>query len=246
MAYISNNGVELYYEVEGDGEIAILITHGYGDTSITWRDQISVLSQKYKVIIWDLRGHGRSASPNDLSEYSEALTISDMNLLLDTCDVEKAVISGLSLGGYMSLVFNLTNPERVHALMLFDTGPGFRQDEARANWNKFSIAKADKLDSSTLKKDSEHTSQQGLANAARGMLTQEDAKVMDSLATIAVPTMVLVGEHDKPFFNAADHMAKKIPNAKKVILAGAGHSANIDQADAFNQEVLTFLEEAGF
>ncbi|MBV1880665.1 MAG: alpha/beta hydrolase [Pseudomonadales bacterium] len=246
MPYFNNNGTQLYYEVKGEGEVAILITHGFGDTSLTWKHQIDFLSEKYKVIIWDLRGHGRSDSPSDIEEYSEALTLSDMNKLLDTCDVEKAVISGLSLGGYMSLAFNITNSERVQALMLFDTGPGFRNDKARDDWNQFSISKADRLEGGELKEGSEHFSQQGLANSARGMLTQDDAKVMNSLSTIAVPTLVLVGENDKPFFNACDHMAKKIPMAKKVVLEGAGHSANIDQPKAFNEAVLSFLRESGF
>lgn len=245
MPYINNNGTKVYYEVEGEGEVAILINHGFGDTSITWKDQIAFLSQKYKVIIWDMRGHGRSDSPSDLAEYSEALTLSDMNCLLDACDVDKAVISGLSLGGYMSLSFNIINSERVQALMLFDTGPGFRNDQARDDWNKTSVTTSERLEASKLKPDSQHFSQQGLANAARGMLTQDDAKVMNSLAGITVPTLVLVGERDKAYINAANYMARKIPNAKKVVLEGAGHSSNIDKPDAFNQAVFAFLEDAG-
>ena len=77
------------------------------------------------------------------------------------------------------------------------------------------------------------------------MLTQSDARVIDSLPAIAVPALVVVGANDTPFLAASDYMAAKIPGAKKVVIAGAGHAANIDQPEAFNAAVLAFLAEAG-
>ncbi|HEY1447969.1 MAG TPA: alpha/beta hydrolase, partial [Caulobacteraceae bacterium] len=83
------------------------------------------------------------------------------------------------------------------------------------------------------------------ARAARGMLTQRDARVISSLPTVTAPSLVLVGADDTPFIAASDYMASKIPAAKKVVLANAGHAANIDQPEAFNAAVLGFLAEAG-
>jgi len=73
------------------------------------------------------------------------------------------------------------------------------------------------------------------------MLTQADAQVIESLPGIKVPTLVVVGANDRPFLNAADYMAAKIPAATKVVVDGAGHASNIDQPDAFNNAVVDFL-----
>ncbi len=81
----------------------------------------------------------------------------------------------------------------------------------------------------------------GLARAARGMLVQQDARVIRSLPDIAVPTLVLVGADDANFLTAAHYMASAIAHAEKVILPGAGHAANIDQPSAFNDAVVDFL-----
>ena len=86
-----------------------------------WADQAATFKDRYRVIVWDMRGHGDTDSPEDPEAYSEVHTIEDMAAILDACGVEQGVIGGLSLGGYMSLAFHLKYPERVRALMLFDT-----------------------------------------------------------------------------------------------------------------------------
>ena len=92
---------------------------------------------------------------------------------------------------------------------------------------------------------STHRSAEGLARAARGTLAQFDSQVAESLPSIRVPTLVLAGERDEPFLAATDYMAAKIPNATKVLIAGAGHAANIEQPQAFNREVHSFLSKLG-
>src|SRR6185436_15170848 len=87
-----------------------------------------------------------------------------------------------------------------------------------------------------------HRSAQGLAHAARGMLTQPDARLMDLLPGIRVPTLVVVGDRDTPFIAACEYMAKKIPGARLEVIADAGHSSNLDQPAAFNRVLLDFLD----
>jgi pimeloyl-ACP methyl ester carboxylesterase len=87
-----------------------------------------------------------------------------------------------------------------------------------------------------------HRSAAGLARAARGMLAQFDSRVIESLESVTVPTLIIVGANDTPFLAGTDYMASKIPNAKKVVIPDAGHAANIDQPAAFNEAVLSFLE----
>ena len=249
MAYLDRDGVRIYYEVHGTGP-AVLLSHGYSATSAMWTGQVGPLSASHKLIIWDMRGHGNSDSPANPAEYSEALTTDDMAALLDEADAPTAVIGGLSLGGYMSLSFNVAFPQRVRALMLFDTGPGYRSDDGRAGWNRIASARAKELETNGLAAltasgevaVSRHRSAQGLAHAARGMLAQTDGRVMASLPEIRVPTLVLVGALDQPFLAATDYMAGKIPGATGVVIDGAGHASNIDRPREFNAAVMQFLD----
>jgi len=248
MPMLDRGGVGIWYEVHGEGP-AILLSHGYSATCRMWDGQIEALRDRYKLIVWDMRGHGQSDLPADPAAYSEAATVGDMAALLDACDVDQAVIAGLSLGGYMSLAFHLRHPSRVRALMLFDTGPGFRNDSARGAWNARARQRADELDarglaalgSSDEVRMSQHRSAAGLAGAARGMLTQQDDAVICSLETIRVPTLVLAGANDTNFLAATDYMTAKIAGATKVVIADAGHASNLHQPAAFNLAVESFL-----
>src|ERR1700704_1098517 len=101
MPKINRDGVDIYYEVHGSGP-ALLLTHGYSSTSAMWQGQIAALSRHHKLVLWDMRGHGRSDYPEDPAAYSEALTVADMAALLDKVGAERAIVGGLSLRGYMS------------------------------------------------------------------------------------------------------------------------------------------------
>jgi len=250
MPKIDRNGIKLHYEVHGSGPVLIL-THGYSSTSAMWQGQIDALSKHHKLVLWDMRGHGQSDYPDDPSAYSEAHTVADMAALLDEVGARRAIVGGLSLGGYMSLAFYRVHPERVSALLIIDTGPGFKKDDARAAWNRRAHDTGDRFEReglAVLKSASRerstvsHREASGLAHAARGMLTQRDARVIESLSDIKVPALVVVGADDAPFLAASDYMAAKIPGARKLVIPAAGHAVNIDQPQAFIDAVLPFLD----
>lgn len=233
MPKLNRNGVNLYFEVHGSGP-ALILTHGYSATLQMWKGQIEPLSKKHRLIIWDMRGHGQSDYPDDLSAYSEDH------------------VGGLSLGGYMSLAFYRRHPERVRSLLIIDAGPGFKKDEARQKWNRNAFGRADTLERdglASLKTGSAerayavHRDALGLAKAARGMLTQRNADVINSLPEVKVPSLVVVGSNDTPFLAGSDYMASKIPNARKVVIKDAGHASNIDQPEAFNEVVVGFIDK---
>jgi pimeloyl-ACP methyl ester carboxylesterase len=249
MAKLNRNGVDIYYEVHGSGPV-ILLTHGYSATAQMWKGQIEPLTKKNTLVTWDMRGHGQSDYPADQAAYSEEATVGDMAAILDAVGAKKAIIGGLSLGGYMSLAFYRAHPERTNALLIIDTGPGFKKDDARETWNnraRDTGARYDKEGLAVLKSGSAerayavHRSADGLANAARGMLAQKNSAVIESLPNIKVPSIVIVGSNDTPFLAASDYMAAKIPGCKKAVIPNAGHAANIDQPQAFNEAVLGFL-----
>ena len=250
MPTIDRDGVKIHYEVHGSGP-ALLLTHGYSSTSEMWKGQIEALSKHHTLVLWDMRGHGQSDYPDDPAAYSEALTIADMAALLDAVGAGNAIVGGLSLGGYMSLAFYRAHPDRVRALLIIDTGPGFRKDDAREAWNRRAHETGDRFEREGLavlqsgsreRSTVGHRDAAGLARAARGMLTQRDARVIESLPDIKVPSLVVVGADDTPFLAASDYMAAKIPGAKKAVIPSAGHAVNIDQPRAFIDAVLPFLD----
>jgi pimeloyl-ACP methyl ester carboxylesterase len=248
MPYLDRAGTRIYYEItEGPGspgsQAPLLLSHGYGASSDMWRPNVAALAATRPVITWDMRGHGRSDSPDGQEQYSHAACVADMAALLDAAGAERAVLGGLSLGGFVSLEFVLEHPERADAVMLFDTGPGFRSDQARQEWNERAGQTASRLErdgiaalGATAAADYGHRSARGLALAARGML---------ALASVKVPVLVLAGARDKAFLPAADYLTARIPGAVKVVLPDAGHVSNADQPARFNQAVLEFLGGLG-
>src|SRR6266852_9122725 len=178
MPKIDRDGVNIYYEVHGNGP-ALLLTHGYSSTSAMWQGQIEALSKHHRLVLWDMRGHGQSDYPDDPQAYSEALTVADMAALLDEVGADSAIVGGLSLGGYMSLAFYRAHPERVSALLIIDTGPGFKKDDAREAWNKRAHDTGDRFEREGLaalkslsreRSTVSHRDASGLSRAARGML----------------------------------------------------------------------------
>jgi pimeloyl-ACP methyl ester carboxylesterase len=249
MPILERAGAKLHYDVHGSGP-ALILTHGYSATLDMWQGQVEPLARDHTLVLWDMRGHGKTDGPAHPDLFSEAETVADIAALLDVIHAKRAVVGGLSLGGYMSLAFHLRHPERVRALLILDTGPGFRKAEAREAWNARAMDTAKSLESKGLdllrelspeRATSKHRSAAGLAMAARGMLTQRDARVIESLPNIRVPSLVVVGDEDTPFLASADYMAAKIPGAKKVVIANAGHASNMDQPQAFNTAVIDFL-----
>jgi pimeloyl-ACP methyl ester carboxylesterase len=248
MPMLDRDGVSIHYEIDGDGP-TVLLTHGYSASAAMWRNNVPALVEAgYQVITWSMRGHGKTDSPDDEAFYSADLTVGDINALLDAGGVDEAVIGGMSLGGYMSLAFHLKHPDRVRALMLIDTGPGFKNDTARAKWNDYARGKGDELlakGDEALSSSSETRLQtqnfRGLRNAAYGMLTQHSADAISSLPGIKVPTLVVVGDRDEPFLAASDYMANKISGGRKVVITDAGHAANVDQPPQFNAATIEFL-----
>jgi pimeloyl-ACP methyl ester carboxylesterase len=252
MAKARVNGIEIDYEDGGRGP-AVVLSHGYSATRRMWTGQQQAFSDRYRIVSWDMRGHGQTESPEDPGGYSLDLTVADQKALLDHLGIRRAVIGGLSLGGTMSLAFYRAHPELTRALVICDSGPGFRNEKAREEWNQRAQKRAADLETrglavlegrsaETQQAIRHHKSAQGLAHAARGMLAQKDASLIDSLAEIRVPTLVIVGDQDTPFIAACEYMAKKIAGAQLEVIKGAGHSSNLDQPEAFNRALGRFLD----
>ncbi len=249
MPQLNRDGVRLYFEDSGGNGVPILLSHGFGASVGMWRGQVEAFGDRYRLIRWDMRGHGATECPEDPSRYSQDHTAHHMRAVMDHLEVEKAVIAGHSLGGYMSLAFHVRYPERVEALVLQGCGPGFRSDASRAAWNERAENRARTLEEGGLPAlggssevgISVQESATGLALAARGILRQVDARVIDSLPGIAVPVLIIVGDADSNFLDGSSYMARRIPGAVHVVVSGAGHGVNVDQGAAVKDALGQFL-----
>lgn len=253
------NGVEIYYEVHGNG-FPVLFTHGFAGTTWMWHPQTPVLSQNYKLILWDAPGHGKSQSPPLTHQYSADILVDDICQLLQLLNVEKAVVGGLSMGGYLSLRFYLRHPDMVAALILMNTGPGYRNLANMTEWNQEQERRARLLETRGVEAFADdpatvalntytprhlmlRQNPVGLAHMARQVVGQHDTLVIAALGDIKVPTLIVVGDRDTPFLKSSEYMAKAIAGAEYVVIPNAGHASNIDNAGAFNKAVLGFLSK---
>ncbi len=249
MPFVDRDGVVLRYEVHGRGPV-VLLTHSFGATMRMWDRQVAQLAERYRLVLWDVRGHGGSGDPVDPGAYSQALCVGDIAALLDACDIERAIVGGIGMGGTLALAFHAAHPHRVAALVLASTNPGFRNQEARMAWNYRAASRAHDLEVRGLAalgrgreiRLAAHRSTLGLAAAARGILVQYDSRLVDALPSVAVPTLIMVGSEDSESFAMTGYMTARIPDARRAVIQGAGPIANLDQPRAFNTALAAFLD----
>ena len=109
MTDVLVNGIRLHYRVHGRGT-PLVLAHGFGATLDMWVGQIDPFSEKYRLVVYDSRGHGRSEAPRDWSSYSLDDYVEDQRQLMDHLGIETAYVGGLSMGGMIALQFALTHP----------------------------------------------------------------------------------------------------------------------------------------
>ncbi|NNF53189.1 MAG: alpha/beta hydrolase [Acidimicrobiales bacterium] len=186
----------------------IVFTHGWVDNSTVWNSVRRELGDR-TTMAWDLRGHGQSDSPPP-GEYGREAVLADLQHVLGQFD-KPVVLAGHSLGGYLSLAYTLQHPEQVAGLALIASGPGFRNADAREQWNRAVDLSAAKLD---------------LPAGSEEISKHTDSWVLDELGTITAPTVVIVGENDKRFQPAMKVFEAKLNVIHSAVIGGAGHSVH--------------------
>jgi pimeloyl-ACP methyl ester carboxylesterase len=219
----------LHIERAGEGP-AVILSHGFGDDGDVWRHQVPALvGSGHTAVTWDLRGHGRSARPDDPTAYSRDRAVGDLALLVDAHSPvgrPLPVLAGHSLGGYLSLAHAITRPGRVRGLVLVAAGPGFRNPAAREQWNGWVERTASRI---------------GLPTAVAGLARMDDDLVLARRGGIEVPALLLVGSEDARFRPGVEVLAAKLPRADLVVLEGAGHAIHEERAAEVNAAITAFL-----
>lgn len=276
------NGFEMAYADEGQGE-AILLIHGFPFDHTQWDPQIEAFSRNYRVISPDLRGHGQSqATPGP---YPMDLFAADLARLLDHLTVEKVILGGLSMGGYIAFAFLRKYPQMVKALILADTraqadtpeGAKGREDAARRAETVGTKALIEGLLPKLLTAKThesrveivaqvrammERCSPIGWAAAQRGMAQRPDSTELLPMINPGTvhgprlpgkepqevkdicPTLIIVGKEDTltpP--DDSRHMHSLIPGSRLEVIPGAAHVTTLEQPEAFNQALSSFLAE---
>jgi pimeloyl-ACP methyl ester carboxylesterase len=258
------NGTELEWRDRGSGE-AVLLIHGFPLNSAMWGAQLTALSPDWRVIAPDLRGFGASELGSADVTLGMDLLARDLAALLDHLGIERAVVCGLSMGGYVAFEFFRQFRDRVRALVLCDTRAG--QDPVETQRARGTLAERviaentidpviegllPKLVSSRTTRRNpgvvamvrammQEAAPDSVARALHSMATRADSEPL--LRTIDVPTLVLVGSDDVITNRGqAEMMARGIRGARLEIVPGAGHLPPVEQPEEFNQFLNQFLD----
>jgi 3-oxoadipate enol-lactonase len=261
--------INIYYEIHGKGEPLALV-YGYAGDSGLWFRQIPVLSKKYRVIVFDNRGVGRSDKPD--VPYTMAMMAGDIAGLLDIIGVDAAHVFGISMGGMIAQHFALSYPRRVLSLILgctFCGGVHMIQPEPESVAALFDFDRLKKmtpeeivrqavpflLSKEFIEKNPDFVEERvakslkyppplhGVTGQAAAIMGHDTYEL---LPKIALPTLVIAGDNDRliPVENSRV-LASRIPKAELVILKGPGHEFFIEAADKVNKTVLDFLGRHG-
>jgi len=260
MPHAQVGGQRLYYEDIGSGDDVIVFSHGlYMDHSM-FEPQVEAVRERWRCITWDERAHGATQSTDEQFDYWDMA--GDLLGLLDHLGIERAVLAGMSQGGFLSLRAALKEPARVRALVLLDTQTGVERAEKIQAYNQLMEAwmapdgppqqVLDTVAAIILGpdfSDAQRWQERWVAmpksdvHQAYGTLVSRADDVAPRLSELTMPALVLHGEQDLAIEHSlAVQLASALPDGELVTVAGAGHAANLTHPDQVNPALVSFLE----
>ena len=266
------NGVNLYYEVHGQG-FPLVWCHEFGGSYESWETQVRYFTRRYQVIIYAARGWPPSDVPTGPEAYSQDLLVDDLYLLLRHLGIGQAHVGGLSMGGSVTLNFGIAHPDMAKSLIVASAGSGSgNREEFLANGQ----AMADRLLSEGMeavardygttdirvqlrRKDPQGFEEfvslltahhpVGSALTYQGFVMRRPTvyQLEDQLKALQVPTLIMIGDEDEPCIEPAVFMKRNIPRSGLAVFPQSGHAINLEEPDLFNRTVSDFLTavEAG-
>jgi 3-oxoadipate enol-lactonase len=252
--------IDLHVEHYGAGSPTIVLMHGFGGSARNFRAQARELKARYHVILFDARGHARSAAPSDPAEYQPEKFVEDLARLLAGEGSGAAVVGGLSMGASIALRFAIEHPNSVRALVLCSfPSPG---DRSSSSWAlRFADAielrgldaagsefvwSGDRFDNEAgrLIRQGflEHRPHALVAILRNVIAAQPDiADLRDELDRIAIPTLVIVGKRDRASLEPSRELERRIRGAEFFEVPDAGHVVNLEKPKVFNNILGGFL-----
>jgi pimeloyl-ACP methyl ester carboxylesterase len=259
MPYAEVNSQRLFYNDTGGDGPPIVFSHGLFMDGSMFDHQVQALSDRYRCITWDERGHGQTGDATAPFSYWDSAD--DVAALLRSLGIERAVLAGMSQGGYLSLRAALAHPDLVQALILIDTQaatenpelmPYYQQllerwltqgmdDELAATIEAIILGQG-YADAARWKSS---WKQLGAANLQQLFTTlAERDDITDRLGEIRVPALGIHGQQDAAIsVDRAQALADGIPDSELVLIEGAGHASNLTHAAAVTPHIARFLQE---
>lgn len=261
MPKIHTSDIDLYYEIEGEGE-PLLLLHGLGSSGAAWGFQRQAFAQEYQVIMPDIRGHGRSDKPP--GPYSMSLFAADIIGLLDALQIAAVHVVGLSLGGMIGFQMAVDHPGRLRCLTAVNSGPEVVPRTFRERWaiwqrqllvNLFSMERIAETIGSRLFPEPDQVELRQMA--VQGFAANDKAaykaatgaflgwSVRDRLEQIRCPVLLIASDQDYTPVSTKEAFLAEIPGSRLVVIENSRHATPIDQPAAFNAAVSEFLASAG-
>jgi 3-oxoadipate enol-lactonase len=258
MPFARVNGQNLYYEDTGGTRPAVIFSHGLFMDHEMFAPQVAALSNRYRCISWDERGHGRTAG-DTIAPFSYYDSANDLAALLAHLGIKRAVLAGMSQGGFLSMRCALTHPEIVRALILIDTQAGL-EDPAKIagyhqmmdDWTKNGLSDqvAGIIESIILgdgwsgagywKNKWRAMKAVNVAGTFATLTTRDD--ITPRIDAIKVPTLVVHGDADAAIpLTLANVLVQRIAGAQLAVIPGAGHAANLTHPVPTNAAIEGFL-----
>lgn len=254
------NGITINYRDEGAG-LPVICIHAFPLNQSMWDEQARALKNHCRVVTLDLRGFGNSDATEGLCSMSQMA--SDIRQLMKSLSIDRAVLAGISMGGYIALAFYRDYPQMVRAMVLANTRATADTDEARERRMK-SAERAERDKAAAIADDMvsiafaqataetqprliqrlramiEANSPQSMAAAQRGMAARQDSTGL--LSRIDFPVLIIAGSDDRiaPLAEM-ESLREQIPASRLAVIEGAGHFSNMERADEFNQALLDFI-----
>jgi pimeloyl-ACP methyl ester carboxylesterase len=271
MPYVETNGIETYYERHGDGWPIVCVPGGGWDHR-SWYPQVEGLSDEFELILYDPRGHGRTEYVGN-DEISVDRLAADLDTLIQHLELEQPAVMGCSLGGMIAHSYATANPSDVGALITLEAPTGLTDVPllmglvqrmqvigsrfvgvdrlfAVQRWINSFVGEGDQWADQSIP-GLDMTKGEYLDEVAAQMndevmmrmtsILQHEATELDS---ITAPALLLTGAESNEFFeDEAKLLAEEIPNTRRKRIPDAGHGANLDNPDAFNETVKEFLTD---
>ncbi|MEX2375006.1 MAG: alpha/beta hydrolase, partial [Dehalococcoidia bacterium] len=217
-------GIRIRYEDRGprDGR-PLVLAHGFSAGLDMWWPQVPTLSQEYRLIIWDARGHGGSSVPRETSHYTMPLLAGDLRGLLEGLDaVDGAVIGGMSFGGQIATQYAVDHPEDTYALILSDT----------------TTRGADAGEPIRAQEYPDWVGDPGMEGCRYAMRNRAD--LTEDLRSLDTPTLVIVGTFDGTILPGL-HRLDGLQRRRTVRLNGCGHGTSAQRPEDWTSEVIRFI-----
>jgi 3-oxoadipate enol-lactonase len=259
---IEANGIKMNYELSRrEGAPVVMLSHSLGSSLLMWDPQLKVLEPYYQVLRYDTRGHGASDAPS--GAYTLDMLGEDALGLLDALGIDRVHFVGLSMGGMIGQYLALNHANRLENLVLCDTA-AILPKEAQPIWQERIQLAHEKglhaLVDETLERwftpnflgpnppEVKSIRQQFLATPMNGYIGCSEAirglNYLERLSEIKIPTLIMVGEEDPGTpVAAAEAMQQRISGSELVVLPSAAHLSNVEQAEAYNEALMNFLQQ---